>query len=274
MENKEVIIEETRPFANESEDVTAETGKRSGWGKVSVTRRFLVIALAVTVIINGAMSAGVLALSNRSPKEAKPEKNVTEDQSGNALGDQYNDGYGNQYNDPYGSFGDQYSNGYGDQYNNGYGNGYSDPYGSFGDQYSNGYGDQYNNGYGNGYSDPYGSYGDQYSNGNGNQYNDNYGYWSEDGSENGQNNGNSRNSAVSIGIVISENSGVYVAQVTGNNAKKAGFKEGDRIVSIDGKNVGSSSDLISEVQSHKAGDTVSVVVERDGQSIEINTTLE
>lgn len=91
-----------------------------------------------------------------------------------------------------------------------------------------------------------------------------------------QNSGQSQeqSSKASIGIVIKEDSGVYVAQVTGDNAKKAGFKEGDKVVSIEGKDVTASSDLISEVQSHKAGDTLTVTVERDGQAVEIKTELE
>ena len=74
--------------------------------------------------------------------------------------------------------------------------------------------------------------------------------------------------------MIKEDSGVYVAQVTGDNAKKAGFQEGDKVVSIDGKDVATSNDLVSEVQSHKVGDTVTVTVERDGQPVEIKTELE
>lgn len=89
-----------------------------------------------------------------------------------------------------------------------------------------------------------------------------------------QNGGQEQSSKASIGIVIREDSGVYVAQVTGDNAKKAGFKEGDKVVAIDGKDVATSNDLISEVQSHKTGDTVTVTVERDGQPVEIKTELE
>lgn len=83
-----------------------------------------------------------------------------------------------------------------------------------------------------------------------------------------------QSSKTMIGILIKEDSGVYIAQVTGENAKKAGFQEGDKVVSIDGKDVTTSNDLISEVQSHKPGDTVAVTVERNGQPIEIKTELE
>lgn len=84
-----------------------------------------------------------------------------------------------------------------------------------------------------------------------------------------QNSGN-----VSIGIVIRDNNGVYISQVTGSNAKKAGFQEGDKIVKFDGDDIDNSNELIEEVQEHKAGDKVTVVVERNGKQQKITTTLE
>ena len=84
-----------------------------------------------------------------------------------------------------------------------------------------------------------------------------------------QNSGN-----VSIGIVIRDNNGVYISQVTGSNAKKAGFQEGDKIVEFDGDDIDDSNELIEEVQEHKAGDKVTVVVERNGKQQKIKTTLE
>jgi S1-C subfamily serine protease len=83
-----------------------------------------------------------------------------------------------------------------------------------------------------------------------------------------------QSSKTMIGILIKEDSGVYIAKVTGENAKKAGFQEGDKVVSIEGKDIATSNDLISEVQSHKPGDTVAVTVERNGQPVEIKTELE
>ena len=282
IEEKDIREDETKPFVEPTGNVGSETGGRTGWGKRSVTRRFLIAALAITVITNAAVSAGALALISKGGKPAEPEKTVTEDQSGiqpgspggnqfgNGYGDSYNNGYGDSYSDPFGSYGDQYGNG-----NSG---SYSDPFGSYGDQYGGSYGDSYNNGYGDSYSDLFGGYGDQYNNGYDDQYNDLFGgYGDQYGDQNsgsGESSSGRQSNTASIGIVISENSGVYVAQVTGSNAKKAGFAEGDKIVSIDGKSIGSSSDLIAEVQSHKAGDTVTVVVERNGQSIEITTVLE
>lgn len=89
-----------------------------------------------------------------------------------------------------------------------------------------------------------------------------------------------------VGIVISdvsennaeyyglEEAGVYIAQVTGANAQKAGFQEKDRIVSLDGKEIKESSEFISLVRKHNVGDTVTIVVSRNGQQIEIKTELE
>ena len=71
-----------------------------------------------------------------------------------------------------------------------------------------------------------------------------------------------------------EKAGVYIAQVTGDNAKKAGFKENDRIVSFNGKEISQSSEFISLVRKCKVGDTVTITVSRDGQEIEIKTVLE
>lgn len=89
-----------------------------------------------------------------------------------------------------------------------------------------------------------------------------------------------------VGIVISdvseenaqyyglESAGVYIAQVTGANAMQAGFQPEDRIVSFNGKEISNSSDFISLVRKCKVGDTVTVVVSRNGQQIEIKTVLE
>ena len=67
---------------------------------------------------------------------------------------------------------------------------------------------------------------------------------------------------------------VYIAQVTGENAKTDGLQPGDRIIDIDGKEIKDSQAIIPEVKKHKVGDTVSIVVSRQGQEIEIKTVLE
>lgn len=71
-----------------------------------------------------------------------------------------------------------------------------------------------------------------------------------------------------------ESAGVYITQVTGENAKKAGFQSEDRIVSLDGEEITSSQQFVAAVKKHKAGDVVTIVVSRSGQEIEIKTELE
>ena len=89
-----------------------------------------------------------------------------------------------------------------------------------------------------------------------------------------------------VGVVISEvsednaryygleSAGVYIAQVTGANAQSAGFQEMDRIVSFNGQEIKSSNEFITLVRKCKVGDTVTIVVSRNGQEIEIKTVLE
>lgn len=68
--------------------------------------------------------------------------------------------------------------------------------------------------------------------------------------------------------------GVYIQEVTGSNAKKAGFQSGDLVYSVDGKEIDSIDTLSSIITSHKVGDTVKYIVLRDGQSKEIKLKLE
>ena len=71
-----------------------------------------------------------------------------------------------------------------------------------------------------------------------------------------------------------EEPGVYIAHVTGFNAQQAGFQEQDRIVSFNGTEINTSNEFIKLVSECKVGDTVTVVVSRQGQEIEIKTVLE
>ncbi len=104
--------------------------------------------------------------------------------------------------------------------------------------------------------------------------------------ENGGNAQSATAGTPAVGIVISEvsednaqyygleSAGVYIAQVTGENAQRAGFREMDRIVSFNGQEISTSNEFITLVRKCKVGDTVSVVVSRNGQQIEIKTVLE
>lgn len=67
--------------------------------------------------------------------------------------------------------------------------------------------------------------------------------------------------------------GVYIKEITSEEAKKAGLKSGDRIVSINGKNIKSSSDLIARVRENKIGDIITLIIERDEQEISVKVKL-
>ena len=213
-ENKEVIIEETRPSEVVFENKNGEPEKKTSWGKKYVTRRFLIISLIVAVAANMALSAGALAIfakNSRGGRMGMPNMGYpgSEDFFDRGQGGQSGDQSGNPFNDQGGvPFGDSGNN----------------------DQAAP--------------------------------------------SEGGQSGSQSQPSSASIGIVIKDDSGVYVTQVTGDNAKKAGIEEGDKIVSIEGKTVENSTDLISEVRNHRSGDTIALVIERNGQSVNINTELD
>jgi hypothetical protein len=214
-----------------------------------VTRKFLTAALAATLVLNGAIAAGIMSLYTHGIKkdvaEVKSTVSDLENKSGNfGGGDQ---GFGQL---PPGL-------GYGDEWNGG----------------DNWYDDGSNNG--DNYFGGDGDYGEHWND----DWDDD---WDDDRDDDqdeatpysGNNQGQQRSSGVSIGIVISDNNGVYISQVTGSNAQKAGFQAGDKIISFDGEEINDSNSLISEVQDHKSGDTVKVVVERNGKKVKIKTTLE
>lgn len=67
---------------------------------------------------------------------------------------------------------------------------------------------------------------------------------------------------------------VYIQEVTGTNAKKAGFKAGDLVYSVDGQEIDSFETLSSIITSHKVGDKVTYIILRDGQTKEIELELE
>lgn len=67
--------------------------------------------------------------------------------------------------------------------------------------------------------------------------------------------------------------GTYISEVTSAEAKDAGLREGDRIVSINGKKVEDSNGLVHQVRAMKVGDTITIVVERDGKEKTVKTVL-
>lgn len=69
--------------------------------------------------------------------------------------------------------------------------------------------------------------------------------------------------------------GVYVAAVDPNGGSaKAGMQEGDIITALGDKKVVSTTDLVSALKAHQAGDTVDVNVYRDGKTLTLTVTLD
>ena len=69
--------------------------------------------------------------------------------------------------------------------------------------------------------------------------------------------------------------GVYIASIeSGSNAEKAGFSVGDRVISVDGKEVTSVSDVSTILSEHAVGDTIRFELERSGRTGTIDLTLE
>lgn len=72
----------------------------------------------------------------------------------------------------------------------------------------------------------------------------------------------------------SSSTAVYIQEVTGTNAKKAGFQSGDLVYAVDGTRITSFNTLSSIVTSHKVGDKLTYTIVRGNQTKEIKLTLE
>ena len=65
--------------------------------------------------------------------------------------------------------------------------------------------------------------------------------------------------------------GVYVYRVTANSpAAEGGLTSGDRIISINGTQVSDSSECKAEIQKASVGDTITIVVSRNGQEVTLS----
>lgn len=73
---------------------------------------------------------------------------------------------------------------------------------------------------------------------------------------------------------LAVDSGAYVAAVSaGSGAAEAGIQEGDIITAFDGEPVESASDLMLDVRSKNPGDKVTLTVNRDGETSDVEVTL-
>ena len=83
------------------------------------------------------------------------------------------------------------------------------------------------------------------------------------------------NSMYSMYYYGNQNTGVYITSVEqGSNAYSAGFRAGDRVVAIDGKEISSTSDITEIISTKSAGDTVEFELDRQGSTGKLTLTLE
>ena len=68
--------------------------------------------------------------------------------------------------------------------------------------------------------------------------------------------------------------GLFIDEVSGENAQEAGFQKGDIIKSVNGTAIRNRYDLTVELSKHKAGDKVQVTVSRNGELVDIETVLQ
>ncbi|HOJ15778.1 MAG: trypsin-like peptidase domain-containing protein [Caldisericia bacterium] len=90
----------------------------------------------------------------------------------------------------------------------------------------------------------------------------------------------------SLGVVITENNeavanelnlktdkGIVVVEVPEGSARKAGIKKNDVIISVDGKEIVKSEDLIAYIRSKKVGDIVTLTIDRSGKKMDVKVQL-
>lgn len=79
---------------------------------------------------------------------------------------------------------------------------------------------------------------------------------------------------VPAGSYYGAEGGIFVEEIVMNGpAYNAGFKLGDKLISMDGVEIKDTGDIIKVRDSHKVGDTIEVVVERDGKEMTLSLTI-
>lgn len=73
---------------------------------------------------------------------------------------------------------------------------------------------------------------------------------------------------------LSADAGAYIAGVySGSGAAEAGLQKGDIVTKFDGKNVESASDLMIDVRAKNPGDKVTLEINRNGETKQVEVTL-
>lgn len=69
--------------------------------------------------------------------------------------------------------------------------------------------------------------------------------------------------------------GVYIQSIEkGSSAESAGFKRGDRIVSVDGKEVNTKAEFDAAIKDKSVGDEIKITVSRSGKTTQLTLVLE
>ena len=55
--------------------------------------------------------------------------------------------------------------------------------------------------------------------------------------------------------------------------RQAGLRAGDRIISIDGETIDNGDEVVEIISNHSANDQITMVINRNGQEMEVNLTL-
>ena len=67
--------------------------------------------------------------------------------------------------------------------------------------------------------------------------------------------------------------GLYITGLLSEEAEKGGLEEGDRIISVDGTTVTGYDHLQSILKNYQVGDSVTILVDRDGSTVKCEVTL-
>lgn len=67
--------------------------------------------------------------------------------------------------------------------------------------------------------------------------------------------------------------GIYIYSVSGDEAKAAGLQPGDMIQAVNGVKLSSRTDLTTEINKYKPGDTVTLTIVRNNRTMDIDTVL-
>lgn len=92
-----------------------------------------------------------------------------------------------------------------------------------------------------------------------------------------RNNDNPAPRRVMLGVQTANNDAGKGAEVSsvvpGSPAERAGIKAGDRITSIDGRNINDAGDLVDEISRHSSGDEVTINYQRGSKSLNTKANL-